>query len=70
MINLLQGINWKDTYIFATADVSSLYTVISHQHEREAVNHFFTAGSCSCPPKKVHLETLGFCDGAELLCSK
>lgn len=32
VINLFQHVEWKDTYILATADVSSLYTVITHQH--------------------------------------
>lgn len=40
VINLLEGLEWRDGYILATADVASLYTIISHQQGFEAVNYY------------------------------
>lgn len=31
---------WKESYILSTADVTSLYTIIFHQHGSEAVDTF------------------------------
>lgn len=40
VFNILRDIEWKDGYIFATVDVSSLYTIISHLYGREALSEF------------------------------
>lgn len=39
-IQLLSGMEWKDSYIMATVDVAFLYTIISHQDGFEAVDMF------------------------------
>lgn len=40
VINALKLVEWKESCMLATADVSSLYTIIFHQHGHEAVEHF------------------------------
>lgn len=40
VINTLREIQWKQGYFLATADVASLYTVISHDFGYQAVQHF------------------------------
>lgn len=42
VINILEGVEWKEVYILATVDVVSLYTIITHQHGRFAVEHFLS----------------------------
>ena len=61
VLNLLKEVQWKDGYILATADVASLYTVISHQHGLQAVD-FYLQQESDIPPlqKEFILELLRF----------
>lgn len=62
VINILQRIEWKDSYIFATADGASLYiyTIISHTHGREAVEHFLGRDDVVHDQRELILSLLDF----------
>lgn len=63
VINTLNIVKWKDSYILATADVLSLYMIISHQHGREAVRHYLETDSLVSSQRDFVLSLLDFAMG-------
>lgn len=52
---------WKDSYILATADISSLYTIISHQ--QEAVRHYLKSDNLVVSQREFVFSLLDFAMG-------
>lgn len=60
VINSLKMVEWKDSHILATADVSSLYTIISHQHGWEALRHYLESDDLVSSQREFILLLLDF----------
>lgn len=53
VIHLLKGLEWKKSYILATANGTSPYTIISHQHGSEALDTFLRRDVSMLPIQRV-----------------
>lgn len=59
VIQALGTMEWKESYIMATADVASLYTIISHSDGLEAVDMFLRRDTdLICPQREFVLGLL------------